>query len=204
MIGWLKGHVVYRTPTEIILNVSGVGYHVSVPLHVSRETAVGEERELFIYAHMSDSQISLYGFATLEEKEAFQQLLKVHGVGPRAALNILSHLRPEELARVVYHKDTRKLKAIPGIGGKTSERIIMELAKWVEDSGLEIADSPDERVTTGERSDPRIRDALMALEVLGYKRSEMEVAVIKMCRDYPDDDVETVVQRILQQRGASL
>ncbi len=202
MIGWLKGRVVHREPMELILDVAGVGYRVAVPLHLAKDSALGAETEVFVYTHMNDGQIRLYGFATSAEKAAFERLLKIHGVGPRAALKILSHLAPEDLARVVRQRDTRRLKSIPGIGGKTSDRIIMELTRWAEESGL--GRDPAPATGPSPADDLRVKETLMALEVLGYKKSEMEATVRKTCAAHPDADVETIVQMILQKRGASL
>lgn len=128
MIGQLRGTLLDKRPNQIIIDVGGVGYQVQVPLSsFAGLGALHSQTILLIYTHVREDQISLYGFLTAREKQCFELLISVSGVGPSLALKILSGLALDELVPAIRKGDILQLKRIPGVGQKTAERIILEL-----------------------------------------------------------------------------
>src|SRR3954463_12201058 len=128
LIASLRGHILEKHPNRIVVDVNGVGYDVFVPL--STFYGLGESGaaiSLRIHTHVREDALLLYGFATLLEQELFERLISVSGIGPKVALAVLSGIEPQELMRAIERGDLARLTAIPGVGKKTSERIVLEL-----------------------------------------------------------------------------
>ena len=125
MIARLRGTVAARTAAGLVLDVGGVGYLVAATPRVAAR--VGEEATVETYLHVREDALQLYGFASLDEKELFEALLGVSGVGPKVALAIVSGSAPAELRRAIARDDTARFEAIPGIGRKTAQRVVLEL-----------------------------------------------------------------------------
>jgi Holliday junction DNA helicase RuvA len=125
VIARLRGTVAARTASGVVLDVGGVGYLVAATPRVSAR--VGEEATVETYLHVREDALQLYGFATADERELFELLLGVSGVGPKAALAIVSGSTPVELRRAIAREDTARFEAIPGIGRKTAQRVVLEL-----------------------------------------------------------------------------
>ena len=125
MIARLRGTVAARTVSGVVLDVGGVGYLVAATPRVSAR--VGEEATVETYLHVREDALQLYGFATADERELFELLLGVSGVGPKVALAIVSGSTPVELRRAIAREDTARFEAIPGIGRKTAQRVVLEL-----------------------------------------------------------------------------
>jgi len=125
VIARLRGTVAARTASGVLLDVGGVGYLVAATPRVSAR--VGEETTVETYLHVREDALQLYGFASLEERELFELLLGVSGVGPKVALAIVSGSTPAELRRAIAREDTARFEAIPGIGRKTAQRVVLEL-----------------------------------------------------------------------------
>ena len=125
MISRLRGTVVARTPTGLVLDVGGVGYLVAATPRVTAR--VGEEATVETHLHVREDALQLYGFASAEERELFELLLGVSGIGPKVALAIVSGSPPAELRRAIARDDLARFEAIPGIGRKTAQRVVMEL-----------------------------------------------------------------------------
>ena len=134
MIARLRGTVVARTAAGIVLDVNGVGYLVAATPRVSAR--VGEEATVETYTHVREDTLQLYGFASLEERELFERLLGVSGVGPKVALAIVSGSTPAELRRAIAREDTARFEAIPGIGRKTAQRVVLELREKLAEPGV--------------------------------------------------------------------
>ena len=168
MIARLRGEVVERGPGRLVVDVGGVGYEVWVPTRVAE--AARDAVTLSVHTAVREDAITLYGFGSFEEKAAFEQLIGVSGIGPKLALACLSGLTVEALARALNGNDLRTLSAVPGIGKKTAERLVLELkGKLVGGGGGEAAAAP-----VAAKQD----DALpLALAQLGYKRAEIDVAL---------------------------
>jgi Holliday junction DNA helicase RuvA len=130
VIGHLDGKLMRRRPGDVVLEVGGVGYRVAVPLSTySALPADGGRCALFIHTHVREDALALYGFATEREREVFEMLITVSGIGPRLATNILSGVDAAELVRVIAERDSDRLQSVPGVGKKTAERIAVELGE---------------------------------------------------------------------------
>lgn len=174
MIARLCGRLVEKQPSCVILDVSGVGYEVHVPLSTFYGLGdVGAEVTLRVHTHVREDVLSLFGFATALEQRIFERLIAVSGIGPRLALAVLSGIEPPDLVRAVRGGDVARLTAIPGVGKKTAERIALELKDRlppvVEADAAPGAASPSP-------GDLR-QDVLSALLNLGYHRPLAERAV---------------------------
>jgi Holliday junction DNA helicase RuvA len=177
LIELLRGRVARLEPDRAILDVGGVGYAVHVTSSARARLRTGEEASLFTYLAVRQDAVQLYGFAQWEEKEAFEALLKVSGIGPKVGLAILSALPARELVVAVACGDVQSLTAISGVGKKTAQRIILELK---EQMGAVVAHQAEEDgVTPVARADGGSAgsEAVAALMVLGYSAVEASKAV---------------------------
>jgi Holliday junction DNA helicase RuvA len=178
MIAHLHGTLLHRQPTTLVLDVHGVGYEVQVPVGTYAQLpAPGSAVALHIYTQVRDDAIQLYGFATAGEKRLFEQLITVNGVGPKLGLAILSGLAPEALGAALRAGDHARLTAIPGVGKKTAERLVVELRdKIPELAGVEAAPA-----AAGAAA-----DVVSALVNLGYAAAQAEKAVQRALQASPD------------------
>jgi Holliday junction DNA helicase RuvA len=179
MIGQLRGVLLEKRPTEVLLDVGGVGYRVHIPL--STFYALGElhaTASLLIHTHVREDALALYGFLTAREKHLFELLLSASGVGPALALKILSGMSVEELVPAVRAGDLVQLTRIPGVGKKTAERIVVELRDKLAAMEAEAA-APEKPATRSQLES----DVLSALENLGYDRRLSERALAEASRD---------------------
>lgn len=182
MIGYLKGHPIRRTPETVLLDVGGVGYLVHIPLstfHELERLPEGREVELFIHTHLREDALSLFGFRTEEEKELFERLISISGVGPRLARSILSGLPAAELVTALATGDVVRLQKTPGVGKKTAERIVLELKDKIRElaPGLPAPEAPPPTVDS---------DLVSALTNLGYRPKDAERAVQEARDDFPE------------------
>ncbi|MFN2466781.1 MAG: Holliday junction branch migration protein RuvA [Gaiellaceae bacterium] len=168
MIARLRGRAVARRAGGLVLDVGGVGYLVQATQSALGQADGGGEVELETYLHVREDALQLYGFAEPAERELFEQLLSVSGVGPKVALAIVSGSSAADLRRAIALEDTARFQAIPGIGKKTAERVVLELR--------EKLGAPGTAAETGGRSSPHLvaRDALVEL---GYSVAEAERAL---------------------------
>ena len=179
MIARLSGTLVEKQPGAAVVDVAGVGYQVAIPLSTYYELGdPGSHVELLVHTHVREDAISLFGFCKRFEKEMFSRLIGVSGVGPRTALAVLSGLGASELVESVRARDVHRLSAIPGIGRKTAERIVVDLADRME-ALLTPADGGQVTDAAGEASAPDLRrDLVSALVNLGYNaRAAADVAM---------------------------
>lgn len=173
MIAHLKGLLLQKTPQQVIIDVAGVGYCAYIPLSTYFKLgAENEPVELFIYTHLSDSALALYGFSTEEERELFLKLISISGIGPKLALNVLSGMEPEELKQAVQESNVARIARIPGIGKKTALRIAMELQEKLEKKEKLLAS----------RAAQEREDLISALVNLGFRRREVEGVVDEVIR----------------------
>ncbi len=195
MIARLRGTVVSKSPSEVVLDVNGVGYQLSVPVSTS-ELLEGTRGEtvLLTYLHVREDTLQLYGFATESEREAFRMLLSVNGVGPKLALGILSGIRVAELRSAIARGDTAILSSIAGVGRKTAERLIVELRSKVTD------DAPHAQLVPSSSAQLKVRsEAIVALMSLGHHRASAEKAVRSAVSESPGAEftVEDLVRKAL-------
>ncbi len=172
MIAYLKGKLVHKEPTLVQIEVNGVGYQVSISLHTFSEIKDREDLKIFTYLHVREDAHILYGFVSEAEKQMFLQLISVNGVGPNTALVVLSYLPPADLRSAIVREDAASLQAVKGIGGKTAQRIILELKdKLKKDLGDE------ESGKTGMVHNTVRREALTALVTLGIAKPAAERSI---------------------------
>ncbi len=175
MIGRLSGRLASKAPDQVLLDVGGVGYLVHIPLSTFYELPEAESpTSLFVHTHVREDTLALYGFLTERERALFQLLMSVAGIGPRVALTVLSGIPPVELIEALRHGDVRRLVAIPGVGKKTAERMILELA---EKAAAFQAEAP-----AGAAAAVSTEDVVSALVNLGYRRAEAERSVDAIAR----------------------
>ena len=195
MISRLRGTLVSKTPSEVIIDVNGVGYQLSVPLSTSEVLeGVRTEAVLLTYLHVREDTLQLYGFATEAEKETFRLLLSVNGVGPKLALGILSGIRVAELRSAIAQGNTPILSSITGVGKKTAERLIMELR------GKVTGDAHQAHVVPSSSAQLKVRsEAIVALMSLGHHRATAEKAVRSAVSESPGVElsVEDLVRKAL-------
>ena len=176
MIAKINGTLERKVPGEVIINVGGVGYQVFIPLSVFyRLPEVGGAVSLYIHTHLREDALQLFGFLEHEEKQVFLFLNSVTGIGPKLAINILSGIPAEELARALKEGDQPRLVSIPGVGKKLAERMIVEL----RDKFLTM---PAEEMGRSDGSQP-MRDAISALVNLGYRQGDAEKSVREITRN---------------------
>lgn len=193
MIASLRGRATVASPTRIIVDVQGVGYEVHIP--ISTFEAVnrpGEEIFLLTYLHVREDALQLYGFATEKERALFLKLISLSGIGPRVALGILSSTRVEEFQEYIRQGDVPRLKALPGIGKKTAERLILELKDSFPDSRREATEKE-------EGLPPNLIDeATLALVSLGYSQVPVEKTLRQLVATNSVSDVETLIKLALR------
>ena len=132
MIGFLKGKIISAKPTQVLLDVNGVGYLINISINTFERITDKEAVSLFVYTSVKEDSITLYGFFIESEKQMFELLISVNGVGPKLALNILSGIRADELKDAIQSGDSSRITAIPGIGKKTADRLVLELRTKVD------------------------------------------------------------------------
>lgn len=173
MIAHLRGLLLAKSPNQIVVECSGVGYEVAVSVATfSALPAEGANAALHIYTNVREDQIALFGFAQMTEKRLFERLLTISGIGPKLALTVLSGISAERLVAAIRGGDHAALTRVPGIGKKTAERVVLELKDKLEDMAVPAASAP---ATThfGAAAD----DAISALVNLGYQRPLAQKAV---------------------------
>jgi Holliday junction DNA helicase RuvA len=180
VISRLRGTVAARTAAGVVVDVGGVGYLVAATPRV--RARVGEETTVETYLHVREDALQLYGFATADERQLFELLLGVSGVGPKVALAIVSGSTPDELRRAIARDDVKRFQAIPGIGLKTAQRVVLELKAKLADVGF-----------AGDESDLTARDALVEL---GWNVLDAERALADVDDSLP---VEEQVRHALRQ-----
>ncbi len=163
MIAHLTGVLIEKQPGSVVVDVGGIGYQLAIPLSTFYDLGdPGSRVELHVHTHVREDTLALFGFRTALEKALFGRLIAVNGVGPRTAIAVLSGLGTEDLIGAVRRRDAARLASVPGIGRKTAERIVLDLADRIEDLG-----GPGTGMGQGAGSEPR-QDLVSALVNLGY------------------------------------
>jgi len=188
MIGFLTGKKISLKPTHLLLDVNGVGYSIKISLTTFEEISDKEIISLFIHTNVKEDSISLFGFFAESEKQMFELLISVSGVGPKIALSILSGIRVDDLRFALQSGDISRIVAVPGIGKKTAERLSLELRNKVTD----IAEQEGDKPTTSIRS-----EAVSALTTLGYNLKQAESSVREVLGKKPDINIEELLKEVL-------
>lgn len=199
MIAHVRGTLIEKEATAVVVDVAGVGYRVLVPETVAAALPeVGEQVHLLTTLYVREEEMSLYGFLTAEQRRLFELLLSVSGVGPKAAISLLSVMDAEQLAMAIAAEDIKRLTGAPGIGSKIAQRIAVEL----RDKAAEIAwQRKVDRLAAKGKPLPsdKLEDAVEALLALGYTRADARRAVETAARSLPSDaDTAAVVRQALQ------
>lgn len=196
MIGWLRGRLIdHVAEGEVLVDVSGVGYRVTVPVPLRSRLANGSEVELHVHTHVREDALVLFGFASAAERRCFEVLLGTHGVGPSLALSVLGVLGADGLARAVAEEDLGALSAVPGVGRKTAARLVLELQQRLGVPGL--ADAGHGAVAGDDDGLPPRGEVRAALAELGYGPDEVRLAMAEL-GDH-QGPVEELLRRALRQ-----
>ena len=187
MIGFLTGKLISSKPTQIILDVNGVGYLVNISISTFEKISEKESVSLFIHTSVKEDSITLFGFYTQSEKEMFELLISISGIGPKVSLGILSGIAVDDLKDAIANGNVSRLIAIPGIGRKTAERVVLELRNKVDaikaDGSIKITSAKDE--------------AISALATLGYQRQLAEKVVRDLLSENANYSLEELIRKAL-------
>lgn len=190
MIGYLHGKIISKKPTKLLIDVNGVGYVVNISISTFEKISDKEEVSLFTYLSVREAAMDLFGFHSMAEKEMFELLISVSGIGPKSAQSILSGIQIEDLKDALKSGNVSRLISIPGIGRKTAERMVIELRDKVES----LAESMG-GITIGASS---VRgDAIAALVNLGYNQKVAERMVRAITDKSPDVSIEELIKEAL-------
>ena len=191
MIAHLQGKLVEKTPTHIVVDCGGVGYHVNISLHTYSLLPTTDFIKLFTYLQIKEDAHTLFGFVEKSEREIFKLLLSVSGIGASIARTMLSSLDPKQVANAIASGDVSTIQSIKGIGSKTAQRVILDL----KDKVLKLYDLDEVSMS---QSNTNRDEALSALEVLGFVRKASERVVEKIIKDAPDSSVESIIKQALK------
>lgn len=185
MIGRLRGELANIGINGIVMDVGGVGYDVSISLQTQNALPdEGQEVTLHIHTHVREDTLQLFGFGTLEERELFRLLIGVSGIGPRMGINVLSHINPGDFADTVKRENLKRLTAIPGIGKRTAERVVLELRDKLMDMELGLSPSEAEQ---SQASKAAMKDLHSALINFGYRSAEVDKVVAELEAEFQAD-----------------
>ena len=191
MIAQVRGRLIQKGPGSVVIEVNGLGYQVFVSLTTFYELPGLEQTViLHTHTHVREDALQLFGFSTPLEKELFQILIGVTGIGPKLALNILSGIRPEELLQSLDQRDMNQLKSVPGIGRKMAERMVVDLQEKARKMESRWALPPQEKPLL----EGVAEDVISALLNLGYKKVQAEKAVEIVFRQDPDLNLEKALK----------
>lgn len=197
MISYIKGNLEVKNIDNVVIDVGGIGYKIFMSgSSIERLGEIGTTVKVHTYMRVREDDISLYGFCTNEELRMFEQLLGVSGVGAKSALTILSNISPSSFALAIISGDVNALKSLPGIGAKSAQRMILELKdKMKTQDAIETEFVP---IKTIDKND-KTRDAVEALQVLGYARKDIDLAISNI--DTKDLSVEEIIKQGLKYLG---
>jgi len=191
MIAHLQGKLVEKNPTEVIIDCNGVGYHVNISLHTYSLLPNSEAIKLFTYLQIKEDSHTLFGFVEKSEREIFKMLLSVSGIGASIARTMLSSLEPKQIIQAIASADVNTIQKIKGIGGKTAQRVILDL----KDKVLKLYDLDEISMI---QNNTNKDEALSALEVLGFVRKSSERVVEKIVKENPEATVESIIKLALK------
>ena len=197
MIGHLKGQIISKNPPEIVMEVGGIGYELLCPMSTFYELG-NPDNEILLFTHLSikEDAHTLFGFISKDEKNIFRELIRVNGVGPKVALAILSHLSVTSLIECIATEDSDLLAKTPGIGKKTALKLIVELQDRL--SKVELVSSPSRTNGFRQSSNPNTKQAIEALQSLGFKTKEANKMVSKI--EDKDLTTEQLIRLALQNK----
>ncbi len=188
MIGYLTGKIISIKPTHILLDVNGVGYSVNISINTFENISDKEIVSLFIYTNVKEDSITLYGFFTEPEKQMFELLISITGIGPKLAQSILSGIQTDDLKDAIQRGDISRIIAVPGIGRKTSERLVLELKNKVD----QISEAGTKEIPFSVKN-----EAVSALTTLGYNLKVADKIVRDTLSANPKLSLEELIKKSL-------
>lgn len=191
MIHHLKGQLIEKNPTYVVIDCNGVGYMVNISLHTFSLLPASEAISLYTYLQVKEDSHTLYGFMEKSEREIFKLLISVSGVGTSTARTMLSSLQPSEVTNAIATGDVPAIQSVKGIGAKTAQRVILDL----KDKVLKVVG--DDEVLVSQNNTNR-EEALSALEILGYNRRQAGKVVEMILKEDSDSTVETIIKLALK------
>ena len=189
MITQIKGRLIEKSPTELVVDCNGIGYSVNISLNTFSQIGNDENIQLYTYLLIKEDSHSLYGFFKKSERSLFKLLISVSGVGASTARMMLSSLSPSEIISAIISENIQVVQSIKGIGLKTAQRIILEL----KDKVLSLNEAGDDSLTLNKQSE----EASSALEVLGYSKKQTSKLLTKIISENPGINVESIIKKAL-------
>ncbi|MBU0941777.1 MAG: Holliday junction branch migration protein RuvA [Bacteroidetes bacterium] len=191
MIAHLQGKLVEKTPTEVVIDCGGVGYHVNISLHTYSLLPKNDLIKLFTHLQVKEDSHTLFGFFEKSEREIFRLLISVSGIGASIARTMLSSLEPKQIIEAIGSGDVATVQSIKGIGVKTAQRVILDLKEKV----LKLYDLDEVAMV---QNNTNRDEALAALEVLGFVRKASEKVIEKIVKEDPEASVESIIKKALK------
>ncbi|WP_257666094.1 Holliday junction branch migration protein RuvA [Parapedobacter tibetensis] len=191
MYEYLNGKLAYKAPTHVVLDVGGVGYHVHISLHTYSQIKDVEQCKLFISFQVREDAHTFYGFAEEGERRLFEHLISVSGIGPGTGRMILSSITPDEIQLAIINGNVPLIQRIKGIGPKTAQRMVLELQDKLKKQG------PDALIA-GPRQQSVPEEALSALVMLGFTRTQVEKVLGGIAQNNPEMTVEALIKGALK------
>ncbi len=199
MIAFLTGKLIEKQANSVIIDVNGVGYDVSIPLSTFYELGeVGSDVSLRIYTYVREDALQLFGFKTARERELYLKLISVQGVGAKSGITMLSGMSADEIIAAIRTDNLAKLTAIPGVGRKTAERLVIELRDKVADLASGVSADVSMAAGAAIGGEGVFDDALSALVNLGYKKDAAEKALQQAMKDGTELNVQKLLRAALQ------
>jgi Holliday junction DNA helicase RuvA len=191
MIAHIQGKIVEKTPTDVVIDCGGVGYHINISLHTYSLLPSTESIKLYTYLQIKEDAHTLFGFVEKSEREIFKLLLSVSGIGASIARTMLSSLEPKQVIQAIAVGDVAAIQSIKGIGAKTAQRAILDL----KDKVLKLYDVDEVSISHNNRNKD---EALSALEVLGFNKKLAEKVVDKIVNLDSEATVESIIKQALK------
>jgi Holliday junction DNA helicase RuvA len=191
MIAQIQGKIVEKTPTDLVIDCSGVGYQINISLHTYSLLPKTESVRLYTYLQVKEDAHTLFGFMEKSEREIFKMLLSVSGIGASIARTMLSSLDPKQVIQAIAVGDVAAIQSIKGIGAKTAQRAILDL----KDKVLKLYDLDDVSMS---QNNTNKEEALSALEVLGFNKKLAEKVIDKIVAQDSDASVESIIKQALK------
>ena len=191
MITHIKGKLIEKNPTSVVIETNGIGYFINISLHTFSQIPEQEELKLYTHLQVKEDSHTLYGFVTLAERQIFRLLISVSGIGTSTARTMLSSLAPSQVAQAIASADVATVQSVKGIGSKTAQRVIIDL----KDKILKAYDLEDTLVL---QNNTNKDEALSALEVLGFAKKQAERVVDKIIKQDTEISVESILKEALK------
>ena len=194
MYAYIKGSLEIKTTGYVVVETSGVGYKIFMSeTAIEKLGEIGSTVKIHTFMRVREDDISLYGFNTNEELRMFELLLSVSGIGAKSAITILSNITPSKFALAVITNDVATLKKLPGVGAKSAQRVILELKDKLKTEEVSSEKEKSQEIEQAINDDNKISEAIAALQVLGYSRNEIEMAMKKI--DTASLSVEDIIRK---------